>query len=92
MDADDIQVAVDGIRADMELGTTDLETKYKAFATKYPALFEMCKAPDFDRGNFDCIVSLLRNVQRGTMSEYDASVRFGQVIFDKYIGGTCRPP
>jgi hypothetical protein len=88
MDPDDILEAALGVRADLERGVKNIETKYSAFAKKYPALFEMCISEDFDLPNLECAVSLLKNMKQCGMTEYDASVRFGTFMVDKYIKKT----
>lgn len=38
----------------------------------------------FEREQLECAVGLLKQVQSGTLKKFDADVRFGRVLHEKY--------
>jgi hypothetical protein len=59
--------------------------KYPTFADRYPTLFEMATAPNFDLQRFTYMLNMRDSVQQQSISQFDASVKVGQNLFDAYI-------
>ena len=58
---------------------------YPDFAEKYPVLFEMSAQDDFDVNRLKYMLSLRSRVEQSKLSQYDASARVGQMLFDSYV-------
>lgn len=61
------------------------ERKYPAFVERYPFLFALACAPDFDAHRFNYMMSLREQVQSRDRTAEDASKEVGQVLFDEYV-------
>jgi hypothetical protein len=60
--------------------------QYANFKTKYPMLYKMACSPEkMDFNNLKYMVSVLSKMEETNMSQYDASARVGQMLYDKYI-------
>lgn len=59
--------------------------EYSAFAEAYPNIFKMACAPGFDFGRFENMVKLKQSIDAGSISQHDASVKVGTVLFDAYV-------
>jgi len=62
----------------------DIERDHTAFKAHHSHLFDKCMQDDFERGQLQCAIGLLKQVQDGTMEKFDADVSFGRVLHDKY--------
>lgn len=60
------------------LSNDDLRAKYNTFAEAYPALFDKCLEPKFDRSHLVCALQLLKKVQAKEMPKRDADIAFGR--------------
>lgn len=60
---------------------------YKDLFMRYPALFNMIieRGPEFEKREFENIISKLSAVRRKEKTEEEASVEFGQEMVDKYV-------
>lgn len=62
------------------------EHKYANFKKKYPMLFELaCKEEKMDMGTFEFMLSMLQKMKTNDLTQHDASVNVGQLLYDKYI-------
>lgn len=59
--------------------------EYGAFAEAYPNIFKMACMPTFDFARFKNMVKLKKEVEEGNISQHDASVKVGTVLFDAYV-------
>lgn len=59
--------------------------KYPSFVEGYPVLFEMACRPQFDFARLQYMLSLKDSVEKNTLSQHDASVRVGKVLYDVYV-------
>jgi len=59
--------------------------KYPLFAEGYPVLFEMACRPDFDFQRFQHMLMLKDSVEKGNLTQHDASVKVGKVLYDVYV-------
>jgi hypothetical protein len=59
--------------------------KYPSFVEGYPVLFEMACRPNFDFARLQYMLSLKDSVDKNTLSQHDASVRVGKVLYDVYV-------
>ncbi len=61
------------------------QREYASFIEAYPTIFEMvCKA-DFDFNRFQNMIKLKQSVEEGKLSQHDASVKVGSVLYDAYV-------
>lgn len=61
-------------------------SKYENFKNKYPKLYEMaCNSESIDIDNLKFMISMLKQMQNNTVSQFDASASVGQFLYDKYI-------
>lgn len=58
---------------------------YPDFAEKYPILFEMSTKDDFDLQRLKYMLSLRNGIHNETISQHDASVKVGQVLYNAYV-------
>jgi hypothetical protein len=70
----------------------ELKSRYRAFRKKYPVLFEMAVQPGFDIARMEQAASLLDRVANGQLTAHDASVAFGQSLFDDFVAPRLPPP
>lgn len=85
IDYDSILAKVDEIREYFNTHSVtriELETKYKSFFEAYPALFNKCLEPGFNRHQLVYAIDLLKKVQCGSMQKHDADIAFGQATMD----------
>ena len=59
--------------------------RYPIFVEGYPVLFEMACRPNFDISRLEYMLSLKDSVDKNSLSQHDASVRVGQVLYDVYV-------
>jgi|SaaInl0LU_22_DNA_1037365.scaffolds.fasta_scaffold60142_1 hypothetical protein len=59
--------------------------KYDKFAEKFPTLFEMSLKDDFDLNRFQYMMNLKKSVEANNISQHDASVKVGKVLYDDYV-------
>lgn len=62
----------------------DIERDHAAFKEHHSHLFDKCMQAGFEREQLECAVGLLKQVQSGTLKKFDADVRFGRVLHEKY--------
>ena len=58
---------------------------YPDFVEKYPVLFEMSTQEGFDINRLKYMLSLRSRVEQSNLSQYDASARVGQMLYDSYV-------
>jgi hypothetical protein len=62
------------------------EKQYANFKTKYPQLYQMACAPDkIDIKTLKYMISMLKRMEETDLTQFDASARVGQMLYDKYI-------
>lgn len=59
--------------------------KYPQFVEGYPVLFEMACRPDFDFLRFQQMLALKDSVEKGRLTQHDASVKVGKSLYDVYV-------
>lgn len=60
--------------------------QYANFKSKYPMLYKMACSPEkLDMNNLKFMVSVITTMKETNMSQFDASARVGQMLYDKYI-------
>lgn len=61
------------------------EKKYSNFAQKYPSIFAMSISDDFDMNRFEYMMKLKKSVNNEKLSQHDASVKVGKMLYDVYV-------
>lgn len=61
------------------------EKKYSKFVEKYPTLFTMSLSEDFDIKRFEYMMKLKKSVDNDKLSQHDASVKVGKMLYDVYV-------
>lgn len=61
------------------------QAEYSGFATRYPNILEMACKPDFDFARFEQMLALKTSVDRGAITQHDASVKVGSSLFNTYV-------
>jgi hypothetical protein len=61
------------------------QREYGSFIESYPTLFEMVCKKDFDFDRFKHMIMLKQSVEEGKLSQHDASVKVGSVLYDAYV-------
>lgn len=61
------------------------QNEYAGFAKQHPVLFEMACSNDFDFGRFKNMLLLKKSIDEGKISQHDASVKVGSVLYDAYV-------
>jgi hypothetical protein len=61
------------------------EKEHTIFVEAYPTLFEMACKKDFDYKQFQKMMTLKISVDKGTISQHDASVKVGTQLFETYV-------
>lgn len=64
--------------------------KYENFKTKYPVLYDVACRPGIDMANLEYMINLLGKMHDHRLSQHDASVNVGQMLYDKYIDGMVK--
>lgn len=59
--------------------------EYSDFAKNHPVLFEMACSPNFDFERFKHMITLKKSIDEGKISQHDASVEVGTVLYDAYV-------
>lgn len=71
------------------LSEKDKKQKYlkenPIFVESYPTLFEMACKKDFDFSQFKRMLNLKISVDKGSISQHDASVKVGTQLFNTYV-------
>jgi hypothetical protein len=62
-----------------------IRKKYPAFVDGYPTLFEMATKPGFDFERFKYMLQLKDSVEQNNLSQYDASAKVGQMLYNVYV-------
>lgn len=58
---------------------------YPQFVENHPTLFEMACKKDFDFDQFEKMIALKNSVDEGSISQHDASVKIGSLLFNTYV-------
>lgn len=61
------------------------QKEYTDFAKEKPVLFEMACTKDFDFERFKSMLVLKESIEKGKISQHDASVKVGNVLYDAYV-------
>lgn len=61
------------------------EEKYPHFKDKYPHLLRTVCEGKIDKNNIHFMLSMLNKMENNNMSQYDASVEVGTMLFKKYV-------
>jgi hypothetical protein len=61
------------------------EKEHPIFVEAYPTLFEMACKKGFDYKQFQKMMTLKISVDKGTISQHDASVKVGTQLFETYV-------
>jgi hypothetical protein len=61
------------------------EKEHPIFIEAYPTLFEMACKKDFDFKQFQRMLQLKISVDKGNISQHDASVKVGTQLFNTYV-------
>jgi hypothetical protein len=87
MDSDTILKIVQTIQTSGKLNKAEhFAARYPEFKDKYAALFEMaCSEQKVDMQNLVYMMEMLDKMKESNLSQYDASAKVGQMLFDKYI-------
>lgn len=59
--------------------------EYPIFTESYPTLFEMVCKKDFDIAQFKRMLNLKISVDKGSVTQHDASVKIGTQLFNTYV-------
>ena len=59
--------------------------KFPEFVEKYPILFEMSTKDNFDFQRLKFMLSLRNGIDNQSISQHDASVKVGQVLYNAYV-------
>jgi len=67
------------------LTVEEIKSRLPEFAEQYQHLFEMITSPDgFDRRNLEVMLTMLEHMQKGNLTQHDASVIVGKRLYEKY--------
>ena len=61
------------------------EKEHPIFVEAYPTLFEMACKKGFDYKQFQKMLSLKISVDKGAITQHDASVKVGTQLFETYV-------
>ena len=64
---------------------TMMKEKYPVFSEKYPEIFKQAIMGTLDMGMFKYMLIMLKQMESGSITEHNASVKVGQVLVDKYV-------
>jgi hypothetical protein len=60
--------------------------KYKNFKKNYPVLFDVaCRPEPIDQNMLNMMIQMVSKIHNKELTQHDASVNVGQVLFDKYV-------
>jgi hypothetical protein len=86
MKSDKIVAISEDIRvSDVQDKDAHFSNKYPNFKKSYPTLFEMCCADHFDVKKMDFMIRMLKGVEENKVTQHNASVCVGQVLYDEYV-------
>ena len=68
-----------------EVSLEEAKEKYKDFAESNKTLFEQCFAKEMDFNKMVYMFRLKTLVDQGKISDYDASVVHGKMVYDTYM-------
>jgi hypothetical protein len=63
------------------------QAEYSGFANRYPNILEMVCKPNFYFARFEQMLELKTSVDRGAITQHDASVKVGSSLFNTYVKG-----
>lgn len=66
--------------------------KYNEFSEKYPMIFKLSCDSKIDMKNLDFMLSMLSKMNNKEMTQDDASVKVGQMLYDKYVDPVITKP
>lgn len=61
------------------------EKEYPIFVESYPTLFEMVCKKEFDFKQFERMFNLKISVDKGNVTQHDASVKIGTQLFNTFV-------
>jgi hypothetical protein len=64
---------------------TQNAVKYRAFAAKYPKLFDMCWDPSFDRAQFEFMMTRLEDVRAHRATLEESTQRVTDALNERYV-------
>ncbi len=71
---------------------TYFKNLYPEFEKKYPHLFKMSCETIIDNNILNFMLSKLNNIKNNNITQNDASIDVGQILFDKYIDPKINNP
>lgn len=93
MDSSALQQILDDIFVNpSSLSKEDFRLKYADFFTKYPTLSEKVFDPALDKQTLRYLVTQKAKMDANKQTEYDASVKVGSMLVDKYVKPTLNEP
>tara|TARA_B100000035_G_C20937250_1_gene525772 strand:- start:737 stop:1060 length:324 start_codon:yes stop_codon:yes gene_type:complete len=63
----------------------DMKEKYPEFNESHPEIFKSVLSGSLDMNMFKYMISMLKKMERGNITERNASIEVGQVLVDKYV-------
>ena len=63
---------------------------YADFKVQYPMMFKIACESNLDLKNLDIMLSLLGKINKNEVTQHDASVEVGQLLYDKYVEPTIK--
>lgn len=86
MDPDSIVEIVSTIYKDKSKNKkAKFQDEYADFAKDHPVLFEMACSADFDFERFNHMINLKKSIDEGKMTQHDASVKVGGLLYNEYV-------
>lgn len=64
---------------------TNSAATYRAFAAKYPKLFDMCWDPSFDHAQFEFLMSRLEDINARRATFEESTQRVADVLNERYV-------
>ena len=63
----------------------DIKQRLPEFSSEYEHLFEMITSPDgFDHANLNIMLSMLDHMDKGDLTQHNASIIVGKRLYEKY--------
>jgi len=63
----------------------DMKERYPEFAESHQEIFKSVLSGSLDMNMFKYMISMLKQMERGNITERNASIEVGQVLVDKYV-------
>lgn len=61
------------------------ESKFEKFKEAYPHLYDLALSDNYDYRQFKYLIANLRKIEQNELNQYDASVKVGTMLVDKYV-------